>query len=213
MKKTRSAQTVFHLLPARKSQRILSFLSLTFKLNFITAFYFLSKFTAMKILTISGSSRNDSSNSKLLDAIPFLISKYTFERYSIAELPLFRPELEQSNLPEKVKNWRSKVQLADAVIFATPEYIHNIPALLKNALEWLTTSGELHHKPVLPITFTPHEPRGEKAMQSLLWSLQALDARVIAQLPLYQNEIQFDKEGKIIEGENSEMLKEAIGMF
>jgi len=167
----------------------------------------------MKILTISGSSRNDSSNSKLLDALPFLFGEKTFERFAISDLPLFRPELEKLKLPQKVKDWRAKVKTADAIIISTPEYIHNLPAQIKNALEWLTTSGELFHKPVLPITFTPHEPRGEKAMQSLLWCLQALDARVVAQLPLYQNEIQFDVDGKIIEDENSEMLKEGILML
>ena len=104
---------------------------------------------------------------------------------------------------------------SDAVIITTPEYIHNLPALLKNALEWLTTSGELAQKRVLAMTFTPHSPRGEKAMQSLLWSLQALDANVVVQLPLYQNEIEFefDKTEAIIENKEAEILMEAINLL
>ena len=57
-------------------------------------------------------------------------------------------------------DWRKILQESDAVIISIPEYIHNIPALIKNALEWVTTSGEFLGKKVLPITFTPHEPRG-----------------------------------------------------
>ncbi len=168
----------------------------------------------MKILSISGSSRKESSNSKLLDALPFLLEGYSFKRYtSIDQLPLFAAELDKHPWPLAVIKWRKAVADTDAIIIATPEYIYNLPALIKNALEWLTSSGELMKKPVLPITFTPNEPRGEKAMQSLLWSLQALDARILGQLPLYQQEIKFDTEGKLIKNEAALMLIEAIQLF
>jgi len=108
---------------------------------------------------------------------------------------------------------RQQVSSADAVIFCTPEYIHNIPAVLKNCLEWLTSSGELMHKKVLAMTYTPAPPRGEKAMQSLLWSLGALEARIIASLPLYQTEVQVVN--KEIQGdiETIEMITEAFRLL
>jgi chromate reductase len=88
-----------------------------------------------------------------------------------------------------------------------------MPALIKNALEWVVSSGELVGKPVLAMTFTPKEPRGEKAMQSLTWSLQALDSRVVGQLALYQNEVKI-KAGKIVaDVDNLEMLREAIDLL
>ncbi len=165
----------------------------------------------MKILTISGSARNDSSNAKLLDALPMLFPEYKIYRYqNLQNLPLFHADIEkQSNLPA-VSNWKTALATADAVVICTPEYLHNVPALLKNALEWITTSGELFGKKVLPMTFTPHAPRGEKAMQSLLWSLQALNAHVVAQLALYQNEITFNEQNELVNGEALEMLQEAI---
>lgn len=165
----------------------------------------------MKILTISGSSRNDSNNSKLLDSIPTLFPKQDIRRYeTLDKLPLFKPESDQHPWPEEVLNWRKAIGASDAIIVCTPEYIYNLPALLKNALEWVTTSGELSQKPVLAITFTPHPPRGEKAMQSLIWSLQALDARVVAQLPLYQNELKIDNQHLIVGAESLELLKEGL---
>ena len=168
----------------------------------------------MKILTISGSARFDSANTKLLAAFPSFYPSYSFHHFfEIAALPLFKAEADKHPWPKEVINWRKTIQEADALIISTPEYIHNIPALLKNALEWSTSSGELANKRVLAITFTPHPPRGEKAMQSLLWSLQALNATIVAQLPLYQNEIVFDKKGLLVESEMTEILKEAISLL
>ena len=98
-------------------------------------------------------------------------------------------------------------------LLTAPEYLHNLPALVKNALEWLTTSGELQQKPVLPITFTPHPPRGERAMQSLLWSLQALKARVVAQLPLYQNEMAEEQGVYRLGNELEEIMAESLKLL
>ena len=87
-----------------------------------------------------------------------------------------------------------------------------MPALIKNALEWITVSGELAGKKVLALTFTPTAPRGEKAMQSLLWSLQALDAHILVSLSLFQTELAFTSDGEII-GEGADVLKEALNLF
>lgn len=165
----------------------------------------------MQILTISGSAREDSLNVRLLEALPVLFPKYNFQYYpAIGDLPLFKAPLDQHPWPPAVLNWRAAVAACDALMITSPEYLHNLPALIKNALEWLTSSGELLQKRVLPITFTPHPPRGEKAMQSLLWSLTALDARIVGQLDLYQSAIQFENGVIQMEEESLEMLKESL---
>lgn len=168
----------------------------------------------MKILTISGSSREDSANIRLLKAIPALFPNHTFHYYDrLGDLPLFQAAIDQYPWNKEVLGWRSAAKTADSLIISTPAYIYNMPALLKNALEWVTKTGEFNQKRVLAMTFTPHSPRGEKAMQSLLWSLQALNANVVVQLPLYQNEISFDIKGQLLENESSEMLKAAIELL
>jgi len=165
----------------------------------------------MKILTISGSTRSTSANTRLLAALPLLAPNHSFERFTkLDQLPIFKAESDQHPWDAAVLDWRKAVVVADAVIISIPEYLHNMPALIKNGLEWLSSSGELAQKRVLAITFTPHEPRGEKAIQSLLWTLQALNANVVVSLPLYQNEVEFDADGKFIKNEAAEMLIEAI---
>ena len=167
-----------------------------------------------EILTISGSSRAQSSNSQLLEILPLLFPEKSFSRYmELSEIPLFQTERDCHPWPIEVIQWRAAIAKADAIIIATPAYLFNLPAILKNALEWLTTSGELLQKPILAITLTPHPPRGEKAMQSLLWSLKALEARVVGQLPLYLSEMKME-EGRLEVGEEiKEMLGEAIQLL
>lgn len=164
------------------------------------------------LLTISGSARPDSSNMRLLVALPALLPMVQFEVFDIHRLPLFTDQPSLS-IPGDIRSFRAKVSQANGVIIATPEYAHNLPAALKNALEWLVASGELAHKPVLPITFTPHPPRGEKCMQSLCWTLAAMDAQILAQLPLYQSELTFAANGKLAPSPEQGVLKEAIALF
>jgi len=168
----------------------------------------------MKILTICGSNREASTNLKLVNALPFLFPKqYIYNYKGIYKLPLFEADLDSNPLPPQVVEWRKLISEYDAIIICTPEYIHNIPAVLKNALEWITSSGELDGKLVLPITFTPHPPRGEKAMQSLLFSLLALNARVVTQLHLFQSDIIFNKKENLDISEGRTFLEEAIQLL
>ena len=50
-------------------------------------------------------------------------------------------------------------------------------------------------------------------MQSLLWSLQALEARVVAQLPLYQNEMAEEKGVYQLESELEEIMAESLKLL
>lgn len=103
----------------------------------------------------------------------------------IEALPLFTSTRLAAGRSSGVEAWATFVKTSDALVVATPEYAHGIPAALKSAIEWLVASGEFSRKRVLPITVTPAEPRGEKCMQALTWVLQAVDADVVAELPIY----------------------------
>jgi len=168
----------------------------------------------MNILMISGSSRAESTNRRFLEALPQLFTSHHFQLYpTIDRLPIFRADDDHAPWHQSVLDWRESVTQADAVIICTPEYIYNLPAVIKNALEWIASSGELNEKPVLPLTLMPNPPRGAKAMQSLLWSLKALNARIVGQLDLYQQDIIFEEEGITISKEMETILKGAIELL
>lgn len=107
------------------------------------------------------------------------------EAPDIESLPLFTSTRLAAGRPAEVEAWATFVKTSDALVVATPEYAHGVPAALKSAIEWLVASGEFSRKRVLPITVTPAEPRGEKCMRALVWVLQAVDAEVVAELPIY----------------------------
>lgn len=53
-----------------------------------------------------------------------------------------------------------------------------MPGVLKNALDWLVSSGELNDKPVIAISASPLPTGGNRAMESLLLTLKALGTQM-----------------------------------
>jgi NAD(P)H-dependent FMN reductase len=145
----------------------------------------------MNILCISGSASIDSSNAQFLKTLSSVYSdQYNFAIYAqLREWPLFRPEDLSKELPKEIQIFKEKINESNAVLICTPEYVHNIPAALKNMFEWLSASGEFNQKKVIAITLSPRPPRGKYAMHSLIQSLTALKATVVAQLDCYKSEL------------------------
>lgn len=169
----------------------------------------------MNILAISGSASKKSSNYYLLKAIQqLLIDVHEIDIYdSLSDFPLFTPQRLKDEVPEIIQKFKELLLNADAVLISTPEYTHNIPAVLKNMIEWCTHSGEFENKSVLPITFTPYEPRGEYAMQSLLFSLNTMNAQFVAQLPIFKTEVDIENKKIQLSEEIKSLVVAAIEML
>ncbi|WP_343059930.1 NADPH-dependent FMN reductase [Saccharibacillus deserti] len=134
----------------------------------------------IKILGISGSLRAQSANSRLLSAFERLLPPHAkYETYDkLANLPHFNPDLEDSGLPvhEEVKQWRAHLAWADAIVICTPEYARGVPGSLKNALDWVVSSGEFVDKPTAAIGASPHPQGGSAALDSLIGTLGMMSA-------------------------------------
>ena len=135
----------------------------------------------MNIVAISGSLRAASTNSALVRAAAALapdgmdVTVYD----GLGGLPHFSPELDGDDAPTAVRDLRGLLGAAEGVLFCTPEYAFGMPGSLKNALDWLVTSGELWRKPVVALSASPSAIGGEKAHAALLLTLSALEARVV----------------------------------
>ncbi len=129
---------------------------------------------SLNIVAISGSLKSTSANTNILRAL----AKMTPENVVVEivegldTLPHFNPETKEEIL--SVINFRQKIRNADAVIFSTPEYAFGVPGVLKNALDWMVSSGELNEKPVIAISASPLYSGGDKALASLILTLTAL---------------------------------------
>lgn len=169
----------------------------------------------MKILGISGSASLQSSNFYLLKAIQGeLKDKHSMKIIeNLSEFPLFTPQRLENGIPKCVLNFKKELIHNDVIIMSTPEYTHNIPAVLKNMIEWCTHSGEFESKKIIAMTFTPYEPRGKFAMQSLLSSLKAMKANIIAQFPLYRTDVTFLNREISFTEESKTLIKEAVKLL
>ena len=89
----------------------------------------------LKVLGFAGSLRTGSYNKALLRAAENLLPEnLILEIYDIDGIPPFNQDNEQ-NMPVKVKEFKSKIRGADALLIATPEYNYSVPGVLKNAID------------------------------------------------------------------------------
>jgi NAD(P)H-dependent FMN reductase len=133
----------------------------------------------MRILAICGSLRAQSSNAALLDAAAQLApTDVRIERFDgIANLPHFNPDLDAEGgaAPAAVAHWRAALRDADAILLSSPEYVHGMPGALKNALDWIVSSGELSGKPLAQLDTS----RSSFATPQLREVLTTMEARVV----------------------------------
>jgi chromate reductase len=130
----------------------------------------------MNLLTVSGSLRAGSSNLRLLEAVQLLApaGNTVTIRAPLDDLPYFNPDVEAVGLPPVVANWRSAIADCDALLISTPEYVHGLPGVMKNALDWLVGGMEMDQKPYAILNATPP---GEYAQASLMEILNVLGGR------------------------------------
>jgi chromate reductase len=93
---------------------------------------------APAIAAMCGSLRKGSYNQALLGAFVELSSGvFEVTQVPIGDLPHFNQDLERS-LPERVVAAKAIVQAADCLLLVSPEHDYTVPAVLKNAVEWLS---------------------------------------------------------------------------
>jgi chromate reductase, NAD(P)H dehydrogenase (quinone) len=134
----------------------------------------------MRVLLVSGSTRNGSANTAALvtaaELAPERIIPVLYE--GLAGLPAFNPDHEGDLLPHAVAGLRREIAVAAAVLFCTPEYAGTLPGSFKNLLDWTVGGGELYEKPVAWLNVAA-PGRGGGAAATLASVLAYVGAKVI----------------------------------
>lgn len=130
------------------------------------------------ILGVSGSLRTGSLNSLFLRAMNSVRpANLEFEIYSrLNELPPFDADRENTDNPV-VANWRTALKRADLILLVSPEYAHGVTGVIKNALDWIVSSGEMINK---PLAFPNLSVRAKLAQAQLAETLQIMGCQQIA---------------------------------
>src|SRR5690625_1084245 len=172
----------------------------------------------MKIVGIVGTNAEFSYNRVLLNFIAKHFSKLIdVEVLEIDEVPMFNQSDDQTN-SEPIQFLNKKISGADAVIIATPEYNHSIPAALQSVIEWLSFRiHPLDGKPVM-IVGASYDVQGSSRAQ--LHLRQVLDAPGVNAVVMPGNEFllgevhkAFDEEENIKDTKTVQFLEGCIKKF
>jgi chromate reductase, NAD(P)H dehydrogenase (quinone) len=168
----------------------------------------------VRVLAISGSLRRGSSNSALVSAAirlaPAGVEVSTYDE--LGSVPPFNPDFDTDVPPPAVVRFRSALEACDAILICSPEYAHGVSGVLKNALDWVVSSGELINKPVALINASP---RATHADASLRETLTTMSARVIgeASVTIPVDGAKWDATGIAQDVRLSESLKTSLAVL
>ncbi|TQF73274.1 NAD(P)H-dependent oxidoreductase [Rhodococcus spelaei] len=119
-----------------------------------------------RVLALVGSLRAGSVNRQLAETAtrtaPEGVEVTVYE--GLAEVPFYNEDIDVAGTIASVEALRAAAAEADALLLVTPEYNGTIPAVLKNAIDWISRPygvGAVKDKPVAVISASP-SPNGAK---------------------------------------------------
>lgn len=173
---------------------------------------------SINIIVLSGSLRKASYTTKLAHAfIKAAPAGVNIELVDISQLPLINEDLE-IDLPESVRTLKEKVQKADAILLATPEYNRSYSPVLKNALDWVSRpSGQnsWDGKPAAIVGCTPFTLGAFGAVHHLRQVLTYLNMPTLQQ-PEFYLQLAADKmndQGEIIDQSTHNHIEDFLKAF
>ncbi|MBI4187447.1 MAG: NAD(P)H-dependent oxidoreductase [Chloroflexi bacterium] len=166
----------------------------------------------INILGFAGSLRKGSYNKALLRAATELVPKdATLEIFDLEGIPPFNQDLEPS-MPDKVKEFKREIKLADAILIVTPEHNYSIPGVLKNAIDWASRpygDNSFEGKPAAVMSASPGMLGGARAQYHLRQVLVFLDMHPINRPEVFVTlaNQKFDEKGILTDEKTKEFIK------
>jgi len=154
--------------------------------------------TPTRIAVLVGSLRADSVNRRLAETLaaqaPDGVVVDLVE--GIEEIPFYNEDLDQpGRVPEAATRVREQVSTADRVLAVTPEYNGTMPAVLNNAIDWLSRpygQGAIKGKPFGVIGTTPTPYGGKWAHADTARSAGIAGAVVVEDVTVSQSALDVD---------------------
>jgi NAD(P)H-dependent FMN reductase len=154
--------------------------------------------THTTIAVLVGSLRTDSVNRRLAE----LLAERAAEGVTVdiidglSQVPFYNEDLDNpSDLPATAASLRDRVAAADRVLAVTPEYNGTMPAVLNNAIDWLSRpygAGALVGKPFGVIGATPTPYGGKWAHADAVRSAGIAGAVVVEDVTVSQSALEVD---------------------
>ncbi len=160
----------------------------------------------IRIVGFTGNKRQDSYNKSVLQSALSLLPEQTeLEILSVADLPSFEQGAEASEL---VLHFRAKLEQADAVLIASPEYKGLLPAGLKNALAWALQYEDASVLTEKPVAIMGIGRQSQTEQQSLRQLLTENHVSVLASPAVYVSaDEKFDHMGNLAHEETEQQIR------
>ncbi len=157
----------------------------------------------LRILGIPGTVSARAYNRYLLQSAQDLAPNgVEVEIFDLAPVPIYNADL--IDVPVSVLGLKNAIQRSDALLFATPEYNHSIPGVLKNAIDWASwpaVDSPLYYKTAAIMGATVGLWGTVRAQDHLRQILSAARVHVVLRPEVFVSRAQekFDAEGKLID--------------
>jgi chromate reductase len=174
--------------------------------------------TNRNVAVFVGSLRKDSFNRKLAKAlITMAPASLKLGIVEIGDLPLFTQDFE-ANPPQAVREFKQRVEAADAVLFVTPEYNRSVPGVLKNAVDIGSRpygKSSWNGKPGAIISVSPGAIGAFGANHHLRQSLVFLNVPTMPQPEAYIGNAAslFDDKGTLVNDSTCDFLQKFLQAF
>ena len=139
----------------------------------------------MKVVAIAGAMRTKSLNKRLLKLAIEVLEKEGVEvdLVDLRELgiPFYDGDVEESSgLPASAQELVARIAAANGLVIASPEYNFSVPAVLKNAIDWVTRAKPmpLRGKTAVLLSASPSLVGGNRALWVLRMSLEVVGVHV-----------------------------------
>lgn len=174
----------------------------------------------VRVLGIAGSLRRGSYNRRLIEAARELAPEWIeIEIFDLDEIPLYNGDLDNGDdRPAAVERLKQAIAASDAILIATPEYNHNVPGVLQNAIDWASRPGgksPLGGKPAAIIGASPGAIGTARAQQMLKLVLLSTLSLVMPHpgVTVGQAGEKFDAEGRLVHAPTREFLQAFVRDF
>jgi chromate reductase len=169
----------------------------------------------VRVLGVAGSLRQASYNRALLHAAAELApADMTIEVFDLAGVPLYNADVEAAGDPAPVAAFKQAIRAADAVLFATPEYNHGVPGVMKNAVDWASRpprGAALGEKPVGIIGASPGMTGSARGQSQLRQAFEFTNSYCMPQpeILVFRAHEKFDAEGRLTD----EPTRKFLGLY
>ncbi len=169
----------------------------------------------VKILGFVGSLRKGSYNKALMRAAVELTPKNAeIEVFDLEGIPPFNQDLENQP-PQIVRDFKTRIRNADALLIATPEYNYSVPGVLKNAIDWASRpygDNAFEGKPVALMSASIGRLGGGRAQYHLRQSFVFLNMHPLnrpeVMLAFAQDHV--GKDGNVTDEQTRQLIRELL---